>query len=159
LGGLAGIWLMPLSVTAPVAGILAFPATPLQRLQTALEGVVARQASVVVTLATFSSGAGLVAFVMVATIASPELASELSAVPGGFLQLVGHPIAWGMWMVPAALQTVTFVLIMDGLPAECARLRRALASNTAAGLVFLLVVFGVLAQQLALLALIPFVDS
>lgn len=159
LGGFTGIWLMPLSITAPVASILAYPVTPLRRLQAALERLVARRVGVFVTLTTFASSAGLVAFAMVATVASPELASTLGEAPGGFAQLIGTPIAWGMWMVPAALQTIAFVLIIDCIPAEYVRLRQALASNTAAGLVLLLVLFGVLAYQLALLALIPFIGS
>ena len=147
---------MPLSITAPVSGVLAFPSAPLKRFLAALEALVVRRVGVVVTLVTFSAGAALVAFAMVATVASLELGSGLAAEPGGFAQLIGQPIAWGLWMVPAALQTAVTAVVTYALPTKWRRLRRALAGNTVVGLILLLILFGVLAQQLALLALTPF---
>lgn len=156
LRGLTGLWSMPLSITAPIVGVLAIPAVPLQRLQATLEELVVRRVGSVVTLATFSAGAALVAFAMVATVASPELGSGFAAEPQDFTKIVGLPIAWGLWMVPAGLQTALSAIATDGVPAEWTRLRRVLACNTVVSLLLVLVLFGVLSQQLALLALMPF---
>ena len=156
LRGFAGLWFMPLSITAPIVAVLAFPVAPLQRLQGFLEALVVRRVGSVVTLATFSAGASLVAFAMVATVASPGLASDLAAEPQGFTKIIGQPLAWGLWMVPTALQTAVSALATDGVPAECRRLRRVLACNSVAGLLLVLILFGVLSQQLAILALTPF---
>ena len=67
--------------------------------------LLARHTGSVVTVATFTASAALVAFAMVASVATPELGQELSKA-GELFNVVGRPVGWGLMMAPFALQTI-----------------------------------------------------
>ena len=77
LPGLSAVWLRPLGLMA-FLGVLALSPQPWGRFSAASVSLLERHTGSVVTVATFTASAALVAFAMVASVATPELGQELS---------------------------------------------------------------------------------
>ena len=157
LPGLGAVWLSPLGLLA-VLGVVALSPQRWGRFSAGAVSLLARHMGSVVTVATFTAGAALVAFAMVASVATPERGQELIK-EGAFFEVVGKPVGWGLMMAPFALQTVLAAFAAEALPKVRIRLRRVLASLALFSGVVLLVLFAVVTRHVAVLALTAFVDN
>ena len=157
LPGLSAVWLSPLGLMA-FLGVVALSPQRWGRFSAAAVSLLARHTGSVVTVATFTASAALVAFAMVASVATPELGQELSKA-GELFNVVGRPVGWGLMMVPFALQTILAAFAAEALPKVRIRTRRVLATLALFSGVVLLVLFAVVTQHVAVLALTAFVDS
>ena len=157
LPGLSAVWFSPLWLMA-FLGVVALSPQRWGRFSAAAVSLLARHTGSVVTVATFTASAALVAFAMVASVATPELGQELSKA-GEFFNVVGRPVGWGLMMVPFALQTILAAFAAEALPKVRIRTRRVLATLALFSGVVLLVLFAVVTQHVAVLALTAFFDS
>ena len=116
LPGLSAVWLSPLWLMA-FLGVVALSPQRWGRFSAGAVSLLARHTGSVVTVATFTAAAALVAFAMVASVATPELGQKLTK-EGAFFEVVGKPVGWGLMMAPFALQTILAAFVAEALAKE-----------------------------------------